>query len=89
MTIITRLSLISAVALSIATPAIAQQPAWSQRGDYYSQDKTAGPQVAPGNRQELKEGDYYASDKTIVRQPTAAELRQERHGDYYAPAKGN
>jgi hypothetical protein len=89
MKIITTLSLTSVVALALVAPAAAQDPSWSQRGDYYAPGNTTAQQPAPGQTQQVKEGDYYAPGKTVVEQPSATQLRQDKQGDYYAPAKGN
>jgi hypothetical protein len=70
--------------LTLSAPAMAQQPNWSQPGDYYAPENTAVP-PSPREQSEIKEGDYYAPSKTIVQQPTAGRLKQDREGDYYAP----
>ncbi|MGA2892323.1 MAG: hypothetical protein ABSE22_05595 [Xanthobacteraceae bacterium] len=88
MTIITKCSLISVLALLTAAPVAAQQADWSQKGDYYAPSPTVVQQPTAAELNRAKEGDYYAPTKTIVQQPTAAELRQDKEGDYYAPQKG-
>jgi len=89
MTMITKFSLASVLALLITAPATAQQPDWSQRGDYYAPGKTIVQQPTPGELKQEEEGDYYAPGKTIVERPTPGELNQEKGGDFYAPTKGN
>lgn len=88
MTIITKLSLISGLALLIAAPAAAQQADWSQRGDYYAPSPTVVQQPTAVEQKQAKDGDYYAPAKTTVQQPNAAEVKQDKEGDYYAPNKG-
>jgi hypothetical protein len=89
MTITTKLSVLSVLALLIAAPALAQQPDWSQKGDHYAPSTTVVQQPTAAELKQEKEGDYYAPGKRIVQQPTAKELKQEKEGDYYAPTKGN
>ena len=70
-------------AFSVSASALAQQPNWSQPGDYYPPASTVVQQPAP--QSQVKEGDYYPAGTTIVQQPTPQQLNQSRQGDYYAP----
>jgi hypothetical protein len=81
----TILAAAAVLALSISVPALAQQPNWSQPGDYYAPSKTGDERPTSQELNQAKEGDYYAPGKTIVEQPTAQESQQNRQGDYYAP----
>ena len=85
MTITTKLSLVSVLALLIASPAAAQTPDWSQKGDYYAPSTTIAQQPTPAQTKQAEEGDYYTPVPTIVQQPTAGELKHAEQGDYYAP----
>jgi len=89
MTTITKLSLVSLLALSIATPALAQQADWSQKGDFYAPGAAVVQQPTAAQTKQAEEGDFYASTTTIVQQPTAQEMSQAREGDFYAPTNGN
>ena len=89
MTITTKLSALSVLALLIAAPAAAQQPDWSQKGDHYAPSQTIVQQPTAVEVKQEKEGDYYAPGKTVAQQSTAKELKKEKEGDYYAPTKGN
>jgi len=89
MTITTKLSLACLLTLFIVAPATAQQPDWSQRGDYYAPGRTIAQQPTQQELKQEQTGDYYAPGKTMVQQPTPGETRQERQGDYYTPEKGN
>ena len=73
--------------LALPAPAVAQQPNWSQPGDYYAPDSTAVQPLTPHEQDLVKDGDYYASSKIIVQQPPPEQLKQDREGDYYAPLK--
>jgi len=85
MTFTTKLSLVSVLALVIAGPAVAQQPNWSQAGDYYAPSKTTVQQPTAAQTRQAEQGDYYAPVPTIVQQPTARELQHAEQGDFYAP----
>jgi hypothetical protein len=89
MTITTKLSLVSLLALSIATPALAQQADWSQKGDFYAPAATAVQQPTAAQMKQAEEGDFYAPTATIAQRPTAAGLKQAEQGDFYAPVNGN
>jgi hypothetical protein len=71
------------LALSMSGPSWAEQPDWSQQGDYYPPSTTAVQRATP--QEQFQGGDYYAPGKTTVLQPTPQELNQFRDGDYYAP----
>jgi hypothetical protein len=83
MTITMKLPAAAMLALSLAAPAMAQQPA--HEGDYYAPSKTIVQQPTAAQTKQAKEGDYYASGTTVVQQPTAAQLKKDQKGDYYAP----
>ncbi len=61
MTIFTKLSAVSVLALSIAGPAAAQKPA--PQGDYYAPGTTIVQQPTAAEIKQDKKGDYYAPDK--------------------------
>jgi hypothetical protein len=84
----TKLALAAIVALSMSTPVLAEQPDWSQPGDYYAPGQTTVQPATPRQLRHFQEGDYYAPGKTTVEQPSPQELNQFRDGDYYAPEKG-
>jgi hypothetical protein len=87
MNIVAKLTLATVAAASISTAAFAQQPNWSQQGDYYAPGKTIVQQATPQELNQLREGDYYAFGKTTVQAPTRSEFGQFGEGDYYAPMK--
>ena len=89
MTITTKFSIVSVVALSIAAPAAAQQPDWSQKGDNYAPERTVVQQPTAAQTKQAEEGDHYAPAPTIVQQPTAPQTKRFEEGDYYAPKKGD
>jgi hypothetical protein len=76
-----------ALALSASSPALAQQPDWSQPGDYYAPENATVPQLTRRQRYLFQHGDYYAADRTIMQRPTPRQLYLFRHGDYYAPGR--
>jgi hypothetical protein len=82
MSIVTKLSLASALALLIAAPAQAQSP---KQGDYYAPTQTTPQQASPGQEQRLQQGDYYKPSATTPQQPTPGEQQQNKQGDYYKP----
>jgi hypothetical protein len=85
MSIITKLSLASVLALSIAAPAAAQS---AMDGDYYAPGKTIVQQPTAAQTKRFEQGDYYAPVPTIVQQPTTRQLNRAEQGDFYAPTKG-
>jgi hypothetical protein len=88
MTITSKLSLVSVLALLIAAPAAAAElPA--TEGDYYAPIHTVVQPATAAQIKQSEEGDYYAPVQTIVQQPTAQELNQAEQGDFYAPKSGN
>jgi hypothetical protein len=82
MSIVTKLSLASALALLIAAPAQAQSP---KQGDYYAPTQTAPQQANPGQEQRLQQGDYYKPTTAAPQQPTPGQRQQDKQGDYYKP----
>jgi hypothetical protein len=82
-----KMILIAALALSASTPALAQQPEWSQPGDYYSPSYTYQQQPTPRQQYFFQQGDYYAPGPTVQQQPTPRQQYLFRHGDYYAPGR--
>jgi hypothetical protein len=82
MSIITKLSLASALALLIAAPALAQSP---KQGDYYAPTQTTPQQASPAQEQRLQQGDYYKPSTTAPQPVTPAEQQQDKQGDYYKP----
>ena len=85
MSIVTKLSLASALALLIAAPAQAQSP---KQGDYYAPTQTAPQQANPGQEQRLQQGDYYKpSTRRLHNRVTPAQERRIQQGDYYKPIK--
>jgi hypothetical protein len=83
----TKLILIVGVALAMSVPALAQQPNWSQSGDYYRPGNTAVQQPTPHQRYVFRHGDYYTRRGTMVQRPTPRQLYLYEHGDYYAPGR--
>lgn len=83
-TIITELALAATLA-AVSAPALAQQPNWSQPGDYYAPGSAIVQQPTAAQLSQFQQGDFYTSGKTAVRQPSAQELNEFREGDYYAP----
>lgn len=73
MTITTKLSLVSVLALLIASPAVAAQRSATE-GDYYSPSATIAQQPTAAQTKEAEQGDFYAPVPTIVQQPTARDL---------------
>jgi hypothetical protein len=88
MTITTKLSIVSVIAL-IASPALAQQADWSQRGDYYAPGPTVVQKPTTRQTKRFEEGDYYAPGPTVVQKPTTAQTKRFEEGDYYGPKKGD
>jgi hypothetical protein len=82
MSIVTKLSFASALALLIAAPAQAQSP---KQGDYYAPGQTVPQQGSPAQEQRLQQGDYYKPSTMAPAQPTPAEQQQNKQGDYYKP----
>ena len=89
MSITTKFSLVSLLARSIATAALAQAADWSQKGDFYAPGAMVVQQPTAAQMKQAEEGDFYAPTATIAQQPTAQELNQAREGDFYAPTNGN
>ena len=87
MTMINKLCLTAVLALIVAAPALAQQPAQPHEGDYYTPSKTVVQQPTPQAARQVKDGDYYAPSNGAAQQPTTQELQQAHEGDYYAPKK--
>jgi hypothetical protein len=84
-------TLAAALSLSMAAmaaPALAQQPSWSQQGDYYAPQRTDVQQATPRQLNKFREGDYYAPGSTVVQHATPQERKEFREGDYYAPSSG-
>lgn len=79
-------TLAAALSLSMAAPALAQQPNWSQQGDYYAPERTVVQQATPQQLNKFREGDYYAPGNTVVQHATPQQLNKFRDGDYYAPS---
>jgi hypothetical protein len=88
MTITTKLSMVSILALLFAAPAAAAQLRATD-GDYYAPTTTVVQQPTAAQTKQAEEGDFYAPVKTIVQEPTAQELNQARQGDFYAPMSGS
>lgn len=63
MTITAKFSMLSVLALLTAAPAMAEQPDWSQKGDYYAPSTTVVQQPTAAELKQEKEGDYYAPAK--------------------------
>lgn len=78
-----------AVLTVIATPALAQQADWSQKGDFYAPVATTVQRPTAQELKQAQEGDFYAPVTATVQQPTAQELKQAQEGDFYAPMNGN
>jgi hypothetical protein len=98
MSIAAKLSLALIVAMSLASPVLAQDQSASsaaqaskqaQQGDYYAPVPTVVTAPTAGELKQAQKGDYYAPVPTVVTAPTVQELKQAQQGDYYAPAKGN
>ena len=87
MTITSKLSMVSVLALLIAAPAAAAQ--LSAEGDFYAPTNIVVQQPTAAQTTQAEEGDFYAPSTTIVQQPTAKELRKAEKGDFYAPTSGN
>jgi hypothetical protein len=73
-----------ALALSLSTQSMAQQPNWSQPGDYYPPSKGVAQQFYDQAQSQFRNGDYYAPGKSHVQRPTSAQLKRFQQGDYYA-----
>jgi len=84
MSIVTKLSIASALALSIAAPVQAQSP---KQGDYYAPTQTPPQQASPAQEQKIQQGDYYAPTQTPPQQASPAQEQQIKQGDYYKPGK--
>jgi hypothetical protein len=56
----TKLALGAVLALSMTAPVLAQQPNWSQQGDYYAPSKTIVQQPTAQELRQAEQGDYYA-----------------------------
>jgi hypothetical protein len=82
MSIVTKLSLASALALLIAAPAQAQSP---KQGDYYAPTQTVPQQPSPPQEQGQQQGDYYKPTTAAPQTVTPAEQQQNKQGDYYKP----
>ena len=80
--------LTAALSLSMAAPALAQQPNWAQQGDYYAPERTIVQQATPQQSAKFREGDYYAAGSTVVQHATPHQLKKFREGDYYVPSSG-
>jgi hypothetical protein len=80
MSIVTELSLASALALLIAAPAQAQSP---KQGDYYAPTTQTVP--SPPQEQGQQQGDYYKPTTAAPQTVTPAEQQQNKQGDYYKP----
>ena len=64
MTMTTKLSLVSVLALLIAAPAAAQQPA--HEGDYYVPTQATPQVLTPAQLRITQDGDYYVADKMVL-----------------------
>jgi len=84
-TMIAKLALAATLTAALSAPALAQQPNWSQPGDYYAPGGTIVQQPTAAQLSQFKQGDFYAPVKTVVQQPSAQELNEFREGDYYTP----
>jgi hypothetical protein len=84
-TMTTKLALAAALSLSMSGTVFAQQPDWSQPGDFYAPGKTIVQQASPQELRQFQEGDFYAPGKTAVQHPSASDLNQFHDGDFYAP----
>jgi hypothetical protein len=73
------------LALSMSAPVWAQQPDWSQGGDYYPPSGTTVQQATPQELRQFREGDYYAPGKTTVLHPTPQEQNAFREGGALRP----
>ena len=54
------------LALSTATPVMAQSSSLTQEGDYYAPSTAIVQRLTPQELNQVKDGDYYAPNKTIV-----------------------
>ena len=79
MSIVTKLSTVSVLALSIAAPVQAQSP---KQGDYYAPTHTP---PRPAQEQKIQQGDYYKPSMTPTQQATPGQEQQIKQGDYYKP----
>lgn len=85
---IAKWTLAAVLLLPVVAPALAQQPDWSQRGDYYAPERTIVQRATPRELNKFRDGDYYAPTNTIVQQATPHQFKKFREGDYYAPGSG-
>lgn len=89
MTTITKLSLVSVLALVIATPALAQEADWSQKGDYYAPGATVVQQPTTAQTKQAEEGDFYAAmkgDQASAQRAAAIESCTQRANAEYGPS---
>jgi hypothetical protein len=82
MNIVAKLSLSSALLLSLAAPLQAQNP---RQGDYYSPDQSGPQQLSPRQQQRIQQGDYYAPGQTTRQRVSPGQEREFQQGDYYKP----
>jgi hypothetical protein len=73
MNIVTKLSLASVLALSIAGPVQAQSPT---QGDYYAPGPTTPIHATADQLKRNQQGDYYVGDKTILNSRRMAALKK-------------
>jgi len=81
----TKLILTAVFAVSMSAPVFAQQPNWSQQGDYYAPSKTIVQHATPQELNEFRGGDYYTPNNTVVEPATPRALNTFRDGDFYEP----
>jgi hypothetical protein len=75
-----KLCLASMLALSVATPVLAQN---AQQGDYYRFQPWVPQQVGPAREQRIQQGDYYKTHQFKRQHLTSAQKRRNMQGDYY------
>jgi hypothetical protein len=87
MTITSKLSMVSVLALLIAAPAAAAQP--STEGDFYAPTNTIVQQPTAAQTQQAKEGDYYTAtsgDQVSAQRAAATEKCTQQANAEYGPS---
>jgi hypothetical protein len=88
MTITTKLSVLSVLALLIAAPAVAAQPPATE-GDYYAPTNTIVQQPTARELKQARQGDFYAStkgDQVSAQRSAAIENCTQQANAEYGPS---
>jgi len=87
MSIVSKLLLASALALSATAPVLAQQATQPHEGDYYAPTNEKPAQVSPQQSNEIRQGDYYRPSSDPANAAPVSP-QQQKEGDYYKPESG-